>query len=55
MFFALIAGLAWDETKGGRRKKTEEEEPAPESIDEAVEKVIRTGPSRKPLPAPSDH
>jgi len=55
MFFALIAGLAWDETKGGRRKKVEEEEPAPESIDEEVEKVIRTGPSRKPLPAPSDH
>jgi hypothetical protein len=50
MLFALIAGLAWEETKkGSRRKKTEPEE-TPESIEAEVEKVVRTGPSRKTLP-----
>jgi hypothetical protein len=54
MLFVLIAGLAWDETKkGSRRKKTEPEE-APESIEAEVDKVLRTGPSRKALPAASD-
>jgi hypothetical protein len=54
MLFALIAGLAWDETKkGSRRKKTEPEE-APETIEVEVEKVLQTGPSRKTLPAAVD-
>jgi hypothetical protein len=54
MLFVLIAGLAWDETKkGSRRKKTKPEE-TPESIEAEVDKVLRTGPSRKALPAASD-
>jgi hypothetical protein len=54
MLFALIAGLAWEETKkGSRRKKTEPEETS-ESIEAEVDKVLRTGPSRKTLPAAVD-
>jgi hypothetical protein len=49
LFFMLIAGLAWDETKGGRRRK-KVEEPAPESIDDAVDQLVRRGPSRTALP-----
>ncbi len=49
LFFVLIAGLAWDETKRGRRKKPQPEE-APESIEAPADQVIRTGPSRTPLP-----
>jgi hypothetical protein len=51
LFFMLIAGLAWDETKGGRRKRKQEaDEAEATSIEEAVEEVIRRGPSRTPLP-----
>jgi hypothetical protein len=54
MLFALIAGLAWEETKkGSRRKKTEPEE-VPETTEAEVEKVVRTGPSRKTLPPVAD-
>lgn len=54
MLFVLIAGLAWDETKrGSRRMKTKPEE-TPESIEDEVEKVLRSGPSRKALPVASD-
>ncbi len=51
LFFILIAGLAWDETKGKkRRKKGEPEEEPAQSNDEAVDHVIRRGPSRTALP-----
>jgi hypothetical protein len=54
MLFVLIAGLAWDETKRGSRRKKTEPEAAPESIESEVDKVLRTGPSRKKLPATLD-
>jgi hypothetical protein len=54
MLFVLIAGLAWDEKKKGSRRKKTEPEQAPESIEAEVDKVLKTGPSRKPLPAASD-
>jgi hypothetical protein len=54
MLFVLIAGLAWDEKKKGSRRKKTEPEQAPESIEGEVDKVLKTGPSRKPLPAASD-
>jgi hypothetical protein len=51
LFFILIAGLAWDETKGGRRKRKQEPDDAePSSIEDAVDQVTRRGPSRTPLP-----
>ena len=52
LFFILIAGLAWDETKGRKRriKRGEPEEEAPQSIEEAVDQVVRRGPSRSALP-----
>jgi hypothetical protein len=52
LFFILIAGLAWDETKKGRRKKAPPEEPEP--IDAVATQVVRTGPSRTDLPRPED-
>jgi hypothetical protein len=53
LFFILIAGLAWDETKKGRRKKAEPGE-EPELIDASVTPAARKGPSRTPLPRLED-
>ena len=54
LFFALLVGLGWDETLR-RRKRTRdsEDETAVESIEEAVDKVVRRGPSRTTLPTSS--
>jgi hypothetical protein len=55
LFFILIAGLAWDETKRGRKKKkAPEDEVTDESIDEAVDQLVRRGPSRTALPSPTE-
>ena len=55
MFFVLIAGLAWDETKKGRKKKKAPEDEVPDqSIDEAVDELVRRGPSRTALPSSTE-
>jgi len=52
LFFVLIAGLAWDETKKGRKKKkAPKDEPPTELVDEPVDELVRRGPSRTALPS----
>ena len=55
LFFMLIAGLAWDETKKGRKKKkAEKDEATDQTIDEAVDELVRRGPSRTALPSSTE-
>ena len=52
LFFMLITGLAWDETKKGRKKKSaKEDEGTDQSIDEAVDDSYQPRPfeDRTPL------